>query len=77
MDQIVEKNWENAKVLQVRKSTARSGWNNHLPVPLKEKERVMVHPNQDKVGERFVRVKHGKGFRTVSVFGKDDFLILK
>lgn len=61
------------KALFPTRKTAKAGWNVHLPEPLIYGERVLQDKNQEGVGVGYVRVRHGKSFKTISVFSKNNF----
>jgi len=66
-----------AKTLIVKTKIAKAGWNKHLPVPLKEGEKVFIHPKQvnaegKPIPKDSIKVIHNKG-KSVGIFLKEHF----
>lgn len=72
---------ENTKnqVLVVKKDIDGEAWNNSLPVPLVGGAKALAIADQSGVvdTENYIKVKHGPGFKHLSVLAKKHFLTLK
>lgn len=62
------------KVVRTKELVKHLVWNKHLPTPLEAGEVVLVHSDQTGVEPQYVRIKHGKGKKAVSVFRKYYFI---
>lgn len=63
-----------ARVLRVKEAFNKISWNKFLLVPLGLKETVLVDTNQSDVDPKYIRIKHGPGKKTVSIFSKKYFI---
>lgn len=64
------------KILVVSNEIREKAWNKSLPVPLIPNGKVIVHASQKDVVKGYVRIRHGKGNKHISVFSLHNFKTL-
>lgn len=70
---IFEGSLDGLKTGIVKKGIGDLSWNRHLFVPLENNEKIYVHPDQEGVSEKFIRVIHSD-YNSVSIFTKSYFI---